>query len=387
MTDRLRIAVPLLLASLITLPSCRGAQGNAPEVRVGVLANFTNEFAATSGRATMYAAQLAARAVNESGGLNVDGTHYRMTLVFKDFADRADAASTAARSLINQDEVDVIIGPQFSRHAVPVAVLSDNANVPMISPMSSNPLTTVDKSYVFRLASLDQVQAGSMARFAHQALGARRAAMLFNVASKYSRNLSEKFEAAFERAGGEVVARETYTTDDASDFRSALQRIKSSNADVLWLPNWTRHVVPQIRQARELSLDIAFLGSDTWDISVIGPMDESRGAYVAHQWHHELANGATREFVDYYRDTYRESPGVTAAMTYDAFGILVDAIERQNEISSESIRRGLSQSHVFNGVTGAIRYDGSGDPSRASVIVRIEEGEAVLHEIVDPEAE
>ena len=332
----------------------------------------------------MQAAQLFARQVNEAGGLSVGGTRYRVELVFKDFEDRPDAAATAARTLINQDEVDVLIGPQFSRHAVPAAVLAENARVPMLSPMSSSPLTTEGKRYVFRLAYLDQIQAASMARFAYGELGARRAAMLFNVSAKYSRHLSDQFRDTFESLGGEIVIAETYTTDESTHFEPALTRIAAKRPDVLWLPNWTPAIQLQLKQAGMQDLDVQLLGSDTWDLRTIGEMDEAQGSYVTHQWHVDLSSPETEAFVARYEQTYEEAPGTTAAMTYDAFSLLARALEGQDTVSTESIRDGLATAGTFSGVTGTIRFDGGGDPLRPAVICRIQDGRAVVHRVVSP---
>jgi branched-chain amino acid transport system substrate-binding protein len=40
----------------------------------------------------------------------------------------------AARKLIYQDNVVAVIGPQFSRNAIPAAQLAEAAKVPMITP-------------------------------------------------------------------------------------------------------------------------------------------------------------------------------------------------------------------------------------------------------------
>lgn len=382
---RKHIVSPLALVAALCVAACDNTakvRGSSHEVRVGVLANFSNEYATTSGKPTMQAAQLFAKQVNDDGGLLVGGTRYRLELVFKDFDDRPDAAATAARTLINQDEVDVLIGPQFSRHAVPTAVLAENARVPMVSPMSSSPLTTRDKRYVFRLAFLDRVQAGAMARFAHDELDARKAAMLFNVSAKYSRYLADTFRETFEDLGGDVVLAETYTTDDDSDFGPALRRIREAQPDVLWLPNWTPATKRQLEQAGLAKLDVQFLGSDTWDLRTIGAMSEADGAFVTHQWHPDLSNPKTKEFVATYKSTYNENPGTTAAMTYDAFALLRQALAGQADVSPESIRDGLANVEAFEGVTGSIHYGTGGDPERPAVICRIEDGRAVVHRVI-----
>ena len=129
------------LGAVVTVFGCRPQGEPPPEFRVGVLATLTGPRAKSSGEATVNGARLAVDAVNAVGGVDVGGVPHRIVLVVRDHADRADAATAAARTLINQERVDALVGPQLSEHAIPVARLAEEAGVPMITPMSTNPET------------------------------------------------------------------------------------------------------------------------------------------------------------------------------------------------------------------------------------------------------
>ncbi|TDI46591.1 MAG: ethanolamine utilization protein EutJ [Acidobacteria bacterium] len=353
-------------------------------LRIGVLVNLSGPFAETSGQPTVDGARLAARMVNASGGLEVGGDRYEVELVIKDFPDRTDAATGAARALINQDRVDVIVGPQFSRHAIPVSTVCENARLPMVSPMSSNPETTLGKHYVFRLAFDDAFQARVMARFALEDLAARRAGILFNVSSTYSRNLAALFQRTFEEGEGQIVGFEKYTGDEAASFDSQLARIAAAQPDVLYLPNLTSIVMIQVRQARELGIDATLLGSDTWDLQLLAGLPEAEGSFVTHQWHPDIPSKEGESFVERYQNAYGDIPKTTAAMTYDALGLIFRAIQTEGAIGAEAIRAGLLKTQDYAGATGAISYKGTGDPERSAVIVQTRGGRATLHRLVAP---
>lgn len=374
----------LSLAVLTSTSACWESDDVVRPIRVGVLANFSGEYAKTSGQPLMEAAQLAAQELNDAGGILVGERRAPVELVFKDFANRADAAATAARALINQDGVDVLIGPPFSRHAIPVAVLAENAAVPMITPMSTSPETTAGKRYVYRMGFLDDFQALAMARFAHDHLDATRAAVVYNVSSTYSRQMAAIFHEAFVALGGEVVVTEHYTTDEDRNYAGIFARVAAARPDVIWLPNYARDTAEQIVAAREQGVEGLFLGGDTWDLELLGSLPESDGAYLVHQWHDDLQEAKTKAFIERYRLAYDRNPKVTAAMTYDAFALLQSALAEQPDPSSESIYRGLRSVEELEGVTGTIRYPGGGDPERRAVISRLEEGHATLYEVVDP---
>ena len=248
-----------------------------------------------------------------------------------------DSATSVARALINQERIDALIGPQFSRHAIPVSVVAENARMPMLSPMSSNPATTAGKNFVFRLAFLDDFQGDVMGRFAAKELGASRAAVLYD----------------------------------------------ETTPDVLYLPNETERVVAQIRQARELGIDAVLLGADMWDVEVFKLIPECDGAFIAHQWHYAMDTPEARRFVELYRDSHSTVPKVTAAMTFDAINLLLRAIESRGSKDPDSIRAALAETGEYTGATGTIRFTGSPDPARSVVISKIHEGETSLFRVVD----
>ena len=68
------------------------------------------------------------------------------------------------------------------------ANVAEQARVPLISPTSTNPQTTEDKTYVFRVSFIDTFQGRVMAQFAAEDLGAQRAAVLYDIASEYNQN-------------------------------------------------------------------------------------------------------------------------------------------------------------------------------------------------------
>ena len=383
-TFRGTAALVLLAASVLSTPACRSEPDTPREIRIGLLALLHGIPKETSGLPSVFASELAAKIINDRGGIEVDGHPHRVEIVVKAYEDRADSATSVARALINQERIDALIGPQFSRHAIPVSVVAENAHMPMLSPMSSNPATTEGKTFVFRLAFLDDLQGDVMGRFAANELGASRAAVLFDKTTAYGRSLSDVFRRAFDAEGGQIVAFESYALDEPLDYREQLTRIGATDPDVLYLPNDTERVVAQILQARELGIDAVLLGGDTWDMEAFKLIPESDGAFIAHQWHSAMDTPEARSFVELYRDSHGTVPKVTAAMTFDAVNLLLQAIESRGSKDPDSIREALAESGEYTGATGTIRFTGSPDPARSVVISRIHQGETSLLRVVDP---
>ena len=253
----------------------------------------------------------------------------------------------------------------------------------MIAPMSTNPETTAGKSYVFRVPYLDTFQGLVIARFARDALGASRAAVLYDVAEDYNRTLAEEFRREFEERGGKVLSFETYTTDRNTIFTEQLDRIRASKPDVLFLPNYAADVRRQAFQARDRGITAVLLGGDGWD-HAFAQDALFDGSYVTWQWHPSLAVGAAQAFVAAFKDTYGREPEDVAATTWDAFGILFTAIESAQSTNPHAIRTALHGLKGFEGVTGAFGYSLGGDPSKNAVIMKFVERKASLYAVVEP---
>ncbi len=358
----LRRPATLVALSMLLVAGCRPSA--PPTVRIGVLATLTGRFGEVSGRPTVEGARLAVR---DFGPLELGDRPVHVELTERDFADRADAAARAARALINQDSVVAIVGPQFSRHAIPVAIIADDAHVPMISPMSSNAEVTRGRSYVFRLATLDEVMGAALARYAARELTARRAAVLFDVSAVYSRGLAERFRATFDSAGGRVVAFETYTADRADDIAGQVRRIAAARPDVVFLPNFSDVVVRQVPALWAAGVRAVLLGSDSWDPQTV-PLADGQRAVVAGQWRPDLPTEPARRFAAAYRAAYGAAPRAAAAMTYDAVTLLLGAMRSTGSTDPDSLRAAIARTVDFEGASGTIRFAGRSDPVRPVAI-------------------
>jgi branched-chain amino acid transport system substrate-binding protein len=377
-----------LMVSLWLPLAC--AQGPPPaehpdEFRVGLLATLSGAVAETAGKSTVEGAQLAVKAANDAGGISAGGRQQHVSLVVEDDQDRAEAAVDAARKLISQEGVAVVVGPQFSRNAIPVAAVAENARVPMISPASTQPETTAGKRYVFRAAFTDPFQGRVLAVFARDELHAQRVAVLYDVASAYNKGLAEIFRDAFQAGGGQVVAFESYTTDVKSSVASQLERVRTSTPQVLFLPNYADEVPAQVEQARQLGIGSALLGSDSWGDIEATDLQKLEGAFYTGHWAPDMGSAQAQAFVAAYRQAYGRPPTETAALTYDALGLLFQAVARQGALDPESVRNALASVDSYTGVTGTMRFQGTGDPVRSIVMLQIHGGRPTFYKLVDPQ--
>ena len=380
----------LIIASML-FSACSTGGGGVEKVKVGLIAELTGDIPAV-GASCKNAAEMAVAAINDAGGLEINGKKVMVELFIEDNAGKADQSAAAAQKLITQQNVVAIIGPNASRYAIPASEVAESSKVVLISPWSTNPKTTLDaktneaKKYVFRAAFIDPFQGRVVAKFALDNLKATKAAVLYDVASDYNKGIAEFFKQTFEENGGTVVAFETYTTGD-KDFSAQLTKIKDTAPEVIFLPNYYSEVPLQIQQAHRLGITVPFLGSDSWGsaelITLCG--SDCDGYYFSTHYAADNATPVAKGFIDAYTAKYGNTPDDVAALTYDSFGLLWQALQSAGKIDRQAVRDALAKIPNFEGVTGVMQFaEGSGDPVKSAVILQIVNGKFVFFANANP---
>jgi branched-chain amino acid transport system substrate-binding protein len=372
----------IILAVAVVLGGC--APAPQEEVRLGVNAELTGS-KPTVGDSCRKAAELLAAQVNQGGGVLVGQKKYPLKLFIEDNEDKAESAAAAAQKLISQNSVLAILGPNASGNAIPAARICEDAGVIMISPWSTNPKTTESKKFVFRACFIDDFQGRVMAKFAREQLQANTAAVLYDVASEYNKGIAEFFKKFFEADGGKVVGFESYTKDD-KDFSSQLTLIKAANPGVLFLPNYYNEVPLQAQQARRLGLTCPIIGSDSWgsqELLTLGARD-LEGSYFSTHYAADIATETAQKFIQAYEAKYGKKPDDVAALTYDAGGLLLSAITKAGSLERQKVRDALASIQEFEGVTGKMQFQGTGDPVKSAVILQIKDGQFKYFSTVQP---
>ena len=372
------LLVTMLLG--MVLSACQPAAPTT--IKIGLNVELTGSIPVV-GESSKNAAELAVKEVNDAGGLDVGGTKYTIELLVEDNEDKAESAAAVAQKLATSG-VLAMIGPNASRNAIPASVVAESSQMLMISPWSTNPKTTKvgdtdeSKKYVFRAAFIDDFQGVVAARFAKDELKTAMPAVLYDVASEYNKGIAEVYKRAMEESGVQVVAFETYTTGD-KDFSAQLTKIKDAGADSLFLPNYYSEVPLQVQQAHKVGFNGAILGSDSWGnielMTLCGT--ECEGYYFTTHYAPDIATPKAQAFIQAYEAAYSKTPDDVAALTYDSFGLLFQAIQAAGTVERQAVRDALASITSFEGVTGNMQFTGTGDPVKSAVILQVKEGKFV----------
>jgi len=363
---------------VLTILGCGG--GDSSNIKVGLIAELTGDIPAV-GASCKNAAQMAVQEINDAGGFQFGEKKYKVDLIIEDNAGKADQSVSAAQKLITQKKVLAIVGPNASRYALPASEIAESSKVILITPWSTTPKTTLDsktglsKNYVFRSCFIDPFQGGVVAKFTLEKLKLKKAAALYDVASEYNKGIAEIFKEVYEKNGGKVVAFETYTTND-KDFSSQLTKIKRAAPQIIFLPNYYSEVPLQIQQAKRLGIKVPFIGSDSWGSEELLKLcgKDCNGYYFSTHYAADASTEVTRKFIESYKAKYGSTPDDVAALTYDSFGLLWQALKSAGKNDRQAVRDALASIPQYDGVTGSMQFKGTGDPIKSAVILKIVDG-------------
>jgi branched-chain amino acid transport system substrate-binding protein len=353
-------------------------------VKIGLNVELTGSVPVV-GKSCRNAAILAVDEINNRGGLSVGTVTKKVKVLVEDNEDKAESAAAVAQKFVGGNVV-AMIGPNASRNAVPAATVAESNRLLMISPWSTNPKLTENKTNVFRACFTDDFQGLVVAALVLKKLDLHKAAVLFDIASEYNKGIAEVFKNAFVKAGGTITAFESYSTGD-KDFTAQLSKIKASAPEALFLPNYYNEAPLQIEQARRLGFSGAIVGSDSWGSEEILKLGKElmNGLYFTTHYAPDIATPKAKKFIADYSERFGAKPDDVAALTYDAFGMLFSSIQQAGSLKPEEVRGCLSKLSGFEGVTGRVSFQpGSGSPIKSAVVILIKNSAFTYFDTIAP---
>jgi branched-chain amino acid transport system substrate-binding protein len=366
----------------------------ADTIKVGFNLEMTGDIPKV-GESSKFAAEMLKADINGAGGLEVGGKKYKLEFIYEDNEAKAESAVTTTLKLIEKDGVLAMIGPNSTKQAIPAGQVANDNEVVMISPWSTNPDTTLNRPWVFRAAFLDPFQGPMAVNFAIKTFKAKNSAVLYDLSNDYSKGLAEIFKKLFESkmGAGSVLAFESHGTKD-QDFSAQLTKIIAAKPDFIFLPDNYNQVALIVKQARQLGFKGEFMGSDAWGSSELMTLcgKDCVGLHFSTHYAAAGATGATKEFIERYKAKYGYTPDDVAALTWDATGVVLKAIQNTGGLTGKlkkdrkAIREGMAAITSFSGITGNMKFNEQGDPIKCGVVVQItNNGEFAFNESICPE--
>lgn len=330
--------------------------------------------AAIYGLAVKRGIEIAINEINKAGGIVVGDTTYQFALDFQDDVADGETAIAAYNKLMDAG-MKAFLGTTTSGACIAVSDLTKEDGILQLTPSGSQ-LECTQYDNAFRVCFADPLQGEVMAKYAVETLGLSKVAVVYHNDSDYSAGMADVFKKTVEELGAQVVAYEASSEKDV-DFTTQLTSIKGTDAEIIFVPTYYGAATYIVQQAKDLGMEIPFIGGDGWDGILDNVTDATiiEGSVFLSPFFAEDPNAA--DFVAAYKEAYNETPIQFAADGYDAVYILKAAMEKAGSIENADLIAAMTEITV-DGLTGKMTFTPEGEPEKEAKLIEIKGGAYTL---------
>jgi len=326
--------------------------------------------------------------------------HIPVRFIFRDTAGDETVAAQQVAELAISDRVMGVAGPLVGNAALGATRRANQERTPLLT-MSQKKGLAASSLYTFRNSLTPQLQVRALIDYAMEERGFSQ----FGIMSPQTRQ-GENFAAIFReeviRRGGEVLAEQSYLTDQ-TDFRYQVRLLQGldPNApdeevptdpdaikeeeepppfEALFIPDYADRISLIAPQLAFYGLEgVQLLGANGWNDAELPRLTRqfTEGAVFTDGFFLHSEYPFVQEFVENYFNRYGEEPTILEAQGYDTAGIMLTLLNDSRVRSREDLRRALAQLQNYPGVTGATRFDFIGEADKILFLLQVQKGTIV----------
>ncbi|MCG9129232.1 ABC transporter substrate-binding protein [Candidatus Poribacteria bacterium] len=375
--------IGLLLIPIVFVLGCDS--GN--QVRVAVAGPFTGN-AAAFGEMIKRGAELKAKEINEAGGIN----GRQLKLLFGDDTGTEKEAKAVATRFATDRRVLAVVGHFNSTCSIAGKPIYKENGIVELSPGSTNVDVCQGSDWTFRNLYRDDFQGAFIAKYIKTYLTEYKTVGVIFENDDYGRGLRDGFLAEAEKIDLSVVADTAYDRD-TTDYTAQLTNIKAENPDMLLISGLYGQAGLIAKQARNLGITAPFFGADGIDSPefIIIAEDAANGTYLSTPFTFRAGGDEAANVAKAFEAEFGVPPDTWAALTYDAMGMIAEAIEKTyNSDAPLAENRKAIRDHLagldtpeegYTGITGLTYFDKNGDTVNKPAYVKIvKDGEFTMAE-------
>ncbi len=361
-----------LLAAVFSIALfCLGGTAFAAEtIKIGMLAPLTG-FAAADGFSAYESVKLAVEKVNAKGGV----LGKKVELVCYDDAADPKQSVPLAHKLIDQDKIVAFVAGSYSLPSRAVSAIFNDAEIPLVSAYALHPDITKG-DFTFRNGFLGTVEGKGAAYVAVKLLKAKKIALIVSD-NDFGTTLAQGFDEYIkENPSAQIVSQQKYPMSE-KDFKPYLSKMKASNPDVVFFSGYYFQVGPAMKQAQEMGIKVQFIGEEGADspktVEIAGKAAE--GMVMVTNLNRDDKRAKVQEFLAEYRKRHKIEPDMVGASSYDAFMLLVNAINKAKSTDGIKVAKALAETKNYDGITGVIKgFTKEGEVVKPVQVQRVKDG-------------
>lgn len=329
----------------------------AEPIKVGSVLSVTGP-AAFLGDPELKTLQLYVEDLNKQGGV----LGRPLQLVHYDDGSDANKANAFAKRLIQDDEVDFIVGGTTTGSTMSMVSLVERAGVPFMSLAGAVIVVEPLKKWVFKASTTDRI-AAERVLFDLKKRGLTKIALLSDTAG-FGQSGKAQTESVLGKYGITLVANETYGAKD-TDMSPQLTKIRNTpGVQAIFVFGFGQGPAIVTKNIKQLGINLPVyhahgVGSDEF-IKLAGSAAEGvRALAPALMLGDKLpANDPQKPVVSAYAKAYserwKEGVSMFGGQAHDNFFIVIDAIKRAGTTDKAKVREQIEATKKYIGTGGEI---------------------------------
>lgn len=380
MNRRSVIASAAGLGALSILSGC-GGDGGAAGSKDGTASFKIGSTGPLTGPAASYGTSVSSGVELGCKDFTVSGTP--LTCKFEDDVADSEKAVNAFNSLLDWG-MQLMVGPTTTGCSIAVGQEAENAHVFMLTPSSTAPDVTADKTVVFQACFNDPTIGSSSADKMAEMFPNERVAVFYNSGDTYSTGVRDAFMAQAEKLKLDIVDEESFKDDSQTSFTNQLTKAKDKGATMIFAPIYYTPASVLLTNAKDMGYDVKVMGCDGIDgILGVEGFDPAvaEGLYLMTPFSADDAKNA--DFVKAYEDAYGETPDQFAADAYDSLHAVSLALAEAGltpESTPEEVADKLPEAMTkikVEGLTGTLTWNDKGEVEKEVTVYVIRDGKYV----------
>jgi branched-chain amino acid transport system substrate-binding protein len=394
------LVVALMIATLAIFGCSQGgdkpaAKKEAPAAKAEKIAAPTGEpikigaILAVTGKASFLGGpeartiEMLAEQVNAAGGIN----GRPIELIIKDTGANSEKAVSFAKQLVEEDKVIAIIGPSTSGETMAIKNYMEESKAILISCGAAEVIVNPVAKYVFKTPQKDSFAIKKI--FTQmQSMGIKKIGLAYG-GTGFGKAGRKQIEAIAPEFGIEVAIAEVYSPSE-TDLTAIVNKIKGKGVDAVI--NWS--IVPAqaiiIKNMRQLGFDVPLFQShgfgnikyvEAAGVAANGVIFPAGRLLVVDTLADDNPQKAVlSKYKADYESKYNETASTFGGHAYDAFMILVKAIE-QAGTDTEAVRSAIEGMQGFVGTGGVFNFsaeDHNGLDIEAFEMLTVKDGKFTL---------
>ncbi|HUD51321.1 amino acid ABC transporter substrate-binding protein [Parvibaculum sp.] len=386
MNYKLLARATLLAAAAACAMMTQAHAADADTIRLGAAVSLTGKYS-SNGVYTRNGYDLAAKLINEKGGVEVGGKSYKLEIVYYDDESTPARGAQLAERLIQQDGVKYLLGPYSSGLTEAMAPVTEKYGVPMVEANGAA-VSLFRKGYKYLFAVLsttDQYLQPAVQLAAGRADDPTKLkiAMAFEN-DPFSQDVREGVTADAKRFGMKIVV-DDKLPPELNDMSATLTKVKLLKPDLLIVSGHEKGASTAIRQLADQRVNVPLLAMTHCDSAQIAEKLGKAAEYTlcAAQWAPSLTYsddlfGKAGDYAALYEKTYGEPAPYQAAESSAAVQVFAAAFARAGSLDPKAVRDALSKTDIKTSY-GPIKFDETGkNVVKPMVLFQVQDGKYVV---------